>query len=99
MMNVKDVNPSYKIYETMHGRSGALFTVIALGLLILSVTRGLFVIGLGGLVETSMIYNVIFLFLILLEKIFCILFTNKILRFLLELITDLIIDKFVLFLR
>lgn len=71
MMNVKDVNPSYKIYETMHGRSGALFTVIALGLLILSVTRGLFVIGLGGLVETSMIYNVIFLFLMIFTLYCC----------------------------
>ena len=71
MMNAKDVTDSYKIFETTHGRSGALFIVIALGLLILSVTRGLFVIGLGGLVETSMIYNVIFLILMLFTLYCC----------------------------
>jgi hypothetical protein len=64
-MNNQQLSNSYDVFESTYGRSGSLFIIIALFILLLSITRGLIVISMGGLVEASSIYNLVFLILLI----------------------------------
>jgi hypothetical protein len=64
-MNNQQLSNSYDVFESTYGRSGSLFILIASALLVLSMSRGLFVIAMGGLVESSIIYNLVFLILLI----------------------------------